>query len=214
MTRRSGSRVTTPRLVVMPTHLVDKERHRRRASQCGVRSIIIVVAEPLSKEVPPGLLREVEFGVGPFVQKGADEALGFAVGLRPIGPGSAITYAQLAAGQSSKLKSCPRGNRAPCCPWCRFDSPTGNSELQGSQGRSCHLLRSAVPGAFPCPSGPWSPGHFVAGCIHRACGYQPVGAFAACPGYREWLIRGAACGQWGRYARGRQDYAHSMVVDP
>jgi len=24
----------------------------------------------------------------------------------------------------------------------------------------------------------------------------------------------AACGQWGRYARGRQNYGHSMVVDP
>jgi len=24
----------------------------------------------------------------------------------------------------------------------------------------------------------------------------------------------AACGQWGRYARGRENYGHSMVVDP
>ena len=24
----------------------------------------------------------------------------------------------------------------------------------------------------------------------------------------------AGCGQWGRYARGRENYGHSMVVDP
>jgi predicted amidohydrolase len=60
--------------------------------------------------------------------------------------------------------------------------------------RGAHLI--VLPAAFTVPTGVshWEP-VLRARAIENGC-YV------------------AACGQWGRYARGRENYGHSMVVDP
>jgi nitrilase len=60
--------------------------------------------------------------------------------------------------------------------------------------RGAHLI--VLPAAFTVPTGisHWEP-LLRARAIENGC-YV------------------AACGQWGRYARGRENYGHSMVVDP
>src|SRR4051794_6798053 len=58
---------------------------------------MVVVVEPGVKGCGPFGAVAVERAVGPAAEQGADEALGFAVGLRPVGPGAQVADAEGAA---------------------------------------------------------------------------------------------------------------------
>src|SRR5689334_12537765 len=59
---------------------------------------MVVVPEPAVKGAGAFLAGAVDGAVGPAVEEGADEAFGFAVGLRPVGAGAEVVDAELAAG--------------------------------------------------------------------------------------------------------------------
>jgi hypothetical protein len=60
---------------------------------------MVVVPEPAVKCVGAFCAGAVDGAVGPAVEEGADEAFGFAVGLRPVGAGAAVADAECLAGE-------------------------------------------------------------------------------------------------------------------
>lgn len=54
----------------------------------GVSAVVIVGVQPVGEGVAAFLFSVVGLYVCPFVEQGAVEAFGFAVGLGPVGPGS------------------------------------------------------------------------------------------------------------------------------
>src|SRR5437899_1673680 len=60
---------------------------------------MVVVPEPAVKCLRPLLARAVDRSVGPAGEQGADEALGLAVCLRPVGTGAAVADPEFAAGE-------------------------------------------------------------------------------------------------------------------
>ncbi len=61
-------------------------------------SALIVGLEPAGKGGQAFLVGTVEAGIGPFVEHGADEALGLAVGLGTVGAGHGVAGAEVLAG--------------------------------------------------------------------------------------------------------------------
>src|SRR6266536_5349483 len=60
---------------------------------------MVVVPEPAVKGLRPLLARAVDRPIGPAGKQGADEALGLAVCLRPVGTGAAVADPEFAAGE-------------------------------------------------------------------------------------------------------------------
>src|SRR5919198_3903663 len=60
---------------------------------------MVVVPEPAVKGGGAFVARAVDGAIGPAVEQGADEALGFAVGLWPVGAGAEVADAEPAAGE-------------------------------------------------------------------------------------------------------------------
>jgi len=58
-----------------------------------VAAVVIVLVEPASQRLGPGLFGTVDADVGPLLQQGAVEVLDLAVGLRAVGPGEAMADA-------------------------------------------------------------------------------------------------------------------------
>ena len=71
-------------LGVIPGHVVDKGRHWGEPSQRSVGSVAVVVVDERLEGRETLLVRGVWPRVGPLVEHGPVEALGLAVGLRPI----------------------------------------------------------------------------------------------------------------------------------
>ena len=62
----------------------------------------IVAMEPMAEGRP--LIRVlVGTSIGPFAKRGLDEALGFSIGLRGVGPGEDLAKAEAFAGRSERL---------------------------------------------------------------------------------------------------------------
>lgn len=55
--------------------------------ESGVRSVPVVAIEPRLEMLAPVSGVGISLGVGPFAQRGLDEALGFAIGARGVGTG-------------------------------------------------------------------------------------------------------------------------------
>src|SRR5215218_4063506 len=60
---------------------------------------MVVVRKPAVKGCGAFAAGAVERAVGPAAEQGADEAFGFAVGARPVGPGAQVADAERAAGE-------------------------------------------------------------------------------------------------------------------
>src|SRR5207245_5861637 len=84
-------------LVVVLTHVVYS-RHGRLASECCVRTVVVVMVQPLRERPTAFLVRPIELGIGPLGEQGLDEALGFAVGLGPVGADDLVTDLQAGDG--------------------------------------------------------------------------------------------------------------------
>src|SRR5207247_2714497 len=80
-------------LGVVLTHVVYS-RHGRLASECCVRTVVVVMVQPLRERPTAFLVRPIELGIGPLGEQGLDEALGFAVGLGPVGADDLVTDLQ------------------------------------------------------------------------------------------------------------------------
>src|SRR5437667_383764 len=93
-----SSSVASPQsLVVVLTHVVYS-RHGRLASECCVRTVVVVMVQPLRERPTAFLVRPIELGIGPLGEQGLDEALGFAVGLGPVGADDLVTDLQAGDG--------------------------------------------------------------------------------------------------------------------
>ena len=64
-----------------------------QAADSAVRAELVVVLEPPWQLPVAAVGRAVRDGIGPVLEHGLDEALGFAVGLQRIGAGPALTQA-------------------------------------------------------------------------------------------------------------------------
>src|SRR5947209_5435745 len=84
-------------LGVVLTHVVYS-RHGRLASECCVRTVVVVMVQPLRERPTAFLVRPIELGIGPLGEQGLDEALGFAVGLGPVGADDLVTDLQAGDG--------------------------------------------------------------------------------------------------------------------
>src|SRR5579885_1089762 len=73
-------------------------------AQAGMGSVPVVFVQPASKLVAPLFGVLISAGVGPLLERGADEALSLSVGTRCVGPGEAVFDAEpLAhAGEQSR----------------------------------------------------------------------------------------------------------------
>ncbi len=67
-----------------------------------MRPMPIVAMEPMAELGRP-LIRVLIGTVGPFAKRGLDEALGFSIGLRGVGPGEDLAKAEAFAGRSERL---------------------------------------------------------------------------------------------------------------
>jgi len=67
---------------------------RYLACQAGMRAVPIVTVQPVRQVLGAFSRMPVGTGVGPFAQRRLDEALGLAVGLRPIGFGEQMSQAR------------------------------------------------------------------------------------------------------------------------
>src|SRR6266849_6403328 len=63
-----------------------------------MRSVPVVAMEPSRQLGGSAIGVAIGLSVGPFAQRALDKALGLAVGLRRVGPGSDVFEAELAAG--------------------------------------------------------------------------------------------------------------------
>jgi hypothetical protein len=64
-----------------------------------VFALMVVVPEPAVKCGGPFGAGAVDRSIGPAAEQGADEALGLAVGLRPVGAGAQVADPERAAGK-------------------------------------------------------------------------------------------------------------------
>src|SRR5579864_1642868 len=65
-----------------------------------MRSRSIVKGEPAGQGAPASLIAAIEPSVGPFLDQRLDEAFGFAIGLRAVGPRTARLRPDLLQGPS------------------------------------------------------------------------------------------------------------------
>ena len=63
-----------------------------------MQAMPVVVMTPALEHVLAFSRMVVRDSIGPFAERGLDEAFGFAVGLRPVGAGEAVRELQLCTG--------------------------------------------------------------------------------------------------------------------
>jgi hypothetical protein len=76
-----------PRLAVLPTNIVDEDRHRGQAVERGVWSAVIVEPQPPGEGPAAFGVGAVQPPVGPLIEQGLVEPLDLAVGLGPVAAG-------------------------------------------------------------------------------------------------------------------------------
>ena len=83
-------------LGVVHVEVVDERRGWHESLERGVGTSMVVEVEPGWQVRQPLGVGAVGPGVGPLVEQGLDEALGLAVGLRPVGPGALVADVETA----------------------------------------------------------------------------------------------------------------------
>jgi hypothetical protein len=66
--------------------VVGKRLHGSDAAECGMGPLGVVVGDPAGEGIEAVAVRPVELSIGPLGEKGLDEPLGLAVGLRSVRP--------------------------------------------------------------------------------------------------------------------------------
>src|SRR4030095_16203841 len=87
---------------VLPTKVVDEDRHRGQAAKRGVWSPVTVEPQPPSQGAATFGVAAVQPGISPLIQQGLVEPLDLAVGLGPVAAGALAPDPQPSSGLSKQ----------------------------------------------------------------------------------------------------------------